>query len=872
MKRVLVFLGALIVGFAAMAQETVTNIGVIPTPQKIVMGQGVCDVSSREILSFKDYEVTEKQIAKLIKKGNVVIIEKDVETIEGSPSLKEAYKLVIEPNQIIIYHATLNGLVNAYRTISQVNMSHHGKLPCMTVVDWPAFEYRGWLDDISRGPIVNPIFSWEQGPRLEHFKMNFGSYYTEHALYNSDYPDIVPPVFQSNIDCVMANLQCFAHFEKTLRIPFYQGMKDTKNNVNPAEEETYDFLREQIRNTWRQYHNSQFFNINCDETESLGSGRAREYVLAHGASEVYCQHINKVYDIVMEEHQKLMSENEVDSLKPEVLMWGDIVGKDPEMLKKLPKEMNYVVWTYVGQEDYNSMLEPFKKMHDEQGTPFWVAPGVSHWSSTPQVRNYMQNIANLARDGYLAGARGLINTAWDDSGESLFGDCWHAMLWACEMAWNPIKNTDPAKAKEELAVREKIFNENFNKLYPGVILEEQISEESPKDYAQMIYAVGDLNHNEWVGDWFNTGTLMQPLENFYPSNVDDGMLKRCDEVDRIVGQVANQVDSASLPHFAYACHRILCVSEKSRLRVLLYKALQSGADQDIASAKSLSEQYFRHIHSLKKEYLNIWDEESGPYFRDEICARYDRLGQEVLEAFNHVFITTKSGDDGKTPMVEMKTIEKNLPIYYTIDGRDPSKGSLLYRGPFALERSCLVKAVTFNKWDDRIDSEQYLLCHKGMGHLKKLRTAYSDYKEVYSGGGDNALADGQLGSDVTYADGHWQGYWGKDIDAEYDFGEVTAVNNISMRFHQNVFDWILAPETIEVYTSKDGKEWTLVRSEKYFPDFHLSGSIVHTDAIRDLGLKTRYLRVEVKNPGKLPKWHPAPGWDSYLFIDEIVIE
>ena len=93
-----------------------------------------------------------------------------------------------------------------------------------------------------------------------------------------------------------------------------------------------------------------------------------------------------------------------------------------------------------------------------------------------------------------------------------------------------------------------------------------------------------------------------------------------------------------------------------------------------------------------------------------------------------------------------------------------------------------------------------------------------------------------------------------------------------MRFLQNTNAWILAPETIEVYTSSDGTDWKKVHTEHFTPDFHEYGAVVHTHAIRNLKAKTRYLRVVVKNPGKLPSWHPGRGGDSYLFCDEIVVE
>lgn len=843
MKTTLIISLLLFLGMNLSAQESVFNTRLIPTPQKVIKTDGSLHIDENSLHLIYDNTPT-KELKQLLKQHQTIAYCHQVNEIPGAQNQAQAYILSITPTRIDITYTQAEGLSNACKTLQYLAQIWNQNVPCMEIIDWPAYEYRGWLDDISRGPITNAQFSQLQQQTLQRVKMNFGSYYTEHSLYNPKYPDIVPTNSIGNYQQgMMANLQCFAHFEKTLRIPFYQYMKDSWSNVNPAEPRTYDFLADQIANTVKNYPNSQFININCDETEGLGSGRAKDYVNSIGADEAYCKHINKVYDLIQPYNK-------------EILMWGDIVGKDPSMLKKLPKDMQYVVWSYVAQDNYNSMLEPFKKLHQEQGTQFWVAPGVSHWSSIPQVRNYIKNIAMMARDGYQSGARGLINTAWDDSGESLFGDCWHAMLWAAEMAWNPIKNTNPQLAEAEMAERERIFNQNYQMAY-GTQLD-------------VLYKVGDLATNPWVGDWFNTGTLMQPLLEFYPSNVDEKTITRCDSVDRIVKPILQAtLNDPTLKHFTYSCNRILAVSAKSRLRAQLYKALNSQSPADIQSARDMADKYFQQIHSLKKEYLLLWDEEADAYSRDIICNRYDQLGNEVLEAFNHVFISTSNLGN---VMVSMKTIGNDVPIYYTLDGRKPSTGSTPYSAPFKLERSCIVKMLTQNQWGDRFENEKYLLLHKGMGHLTALGTEYSTYKDTYSGGGDNALADGEMGSELSYSDGHWQGYWGNNIIADYNFGQNTPITTISMRFLQNTFDWILAPQEVELYTSKDGKNWTLTKTQTFNPDFRIGGNIVHDNAIRDLNIHTQYLRVVVKNPGKLPEWHPAKGWDSYLFIDEIVIE
>ncbi len=844
-----VLLIMLAVAVTAMAQKEPVNIGVIPTPQQVEMGQGT------------------------LATGSLTPRRNFVSEIEGAQNQRQAYRLDITSDGVTVTCVGNEGWGYALKTLDQLKKIYDNRVPCMTIIDWPAYEFRGWLDDISRGPIPNRQFRRQTRSFSEQYKLNFGNYYTEHTLYNELYPDIsgysgLNSYEYSNDPFMMANLQCFAHFEKTLRIPFYQSLMDGNANLNPAKEETYSFLRDQIENAVQAYHSSRFFNINCDETEGLGSGRAKQYVDQIGADEVYCQHINRVYNLV----QQAWREAHDDASRIGVLMWGDIVAKNPAMLRKLPRDMQYIVWSYGAAESYADMIEPFAQLHREQGNDFWVAPSVSHASGAPSVRNYIENIAYLARDGHQAGARGLMNTSWDDSGEGLFADGWHAMAWAAEMAWHPITATDPAKARKELAMREKLFNQNYDRLFEIEYRRIDPDADASPAYSvtRMINTVGAFNGNPWVGDWCNTAALLQPLMGFNPIDVSDEMLVRCDSVEHIVHRALAIVDSSRVPHFAYTCHRVLAVAEKSRLRVMLYRTLNSDQEPDVAAIQDACRRYFRNLHSLKLEFLRLWDEENTDYSRDIVCARFDRLGSEVQELRQKIFITNDYRDNKM--YVTLRTLFKDRPIYFTVDGRTPSKGANLYKRPFTIGRSCLVRAVSYNKWDEAVFSEQYLLFHKAIGKLKKLNTRYNNYQAKYSGGGDNALTDGVLGSDETYADGHWQGYWGKDVDVNLDLGTSTAVKNITMRFFHNANDWILTPQTIEIYTSPDGKEWQLAHTEQFNPDFRDRGGFVRTLTIRNPKITARHLRVVAKNPGPLPEWHLAKGNDSWLFCDEVIVE
>ena len=505
-------------------------------------------------------------------------------------------------------------------------------------------------------------------------------------------------------------------------------------------------------------------------------------------------------------------------------------------------------------------------------------------TSTPQ--RYIKNIANLYRDGYRDGARGAMLTCWDDNGEALFDNSWHAQYWAAEMAWNPLKTDNP----EELKQRERQFNENFERLFYSLTPSPSPSGEGSKyPLTQQLYDVGALMYEPAVGDWYTSAALMEPLLNFNPDNTGETIIQRLDCVVALTNEI--YIDSVANPHAHYAINRMRLNNRKANLRFLLYKKLfdrdsshfnvpMSTFDYFLEEMRKL---YIEELFDLKREYLRLWDQENGEYERYIVCNRYDALAREVLELDRHVFMQVGCDATSLHPQVTLRTLYNDRPIYYTLDGSEPDSTSTRYTGPFPLERSATIKAIAYNEYGEGVVSEQYLLSHLGMGAKITLNTKYSDYKAIYSGGGTEALIDGQLGSNTTYADGHWQGYWGDSIDATIDFGKPTEIHEVTMRFMQNTFDWILAPKEIKAYVSNDGKEWDLVSDWTFDMDSRETGMRLKNYNIT-LGIPSyyssiyigpfvvRYLRVVVPNPGPLPSWHPAPGQPSYLFTDEIIVK
>ncbi len=141
----------------------------------------------------------------------------------------------------------------------------------------------------------------------------------------------------------------------------------------------------------------------------------------------------------------------------------------------------------------------------------------------------------------------------------------------------------------------------------------------------------------------------------------------------------------------------------------------------------------------------------------------------------------------------------------------------------------------------------------------------------YTAGGDWGLENGIFGS-KRFGDGNWQGFQGKDMEAVVDLGKMIEVSSVSITSLQKVSSWIVLPEHISIFTSEDGvsyKETAIIKHD--IPATNLAALIQQFKTQFD-PTKARYVKVIAKNYGTLPDWHESAGEDSWLFVDEIIIE
>jgi hypothetical protein len=100
-----------------------------------------------------------------------------------------------------------------------------------------------------------------------------------------------------------------------------------------------------------------------------------------------------------------------------------------------------VAWEYDAKPDFTSQIVPFTKA----GLETWVAPGVNNWSRLyPNNNEALGNIRAFVRDGQKLGAKGMLNTVWNDDGEGIFDQNWFGVLFGAAASWQAGESSEEA--------------------------------------------------------------------------------------------------------------------------------------------------------------------------------------------------------------------------------------------------------------------------------------------------------------------------------------------------------------------------------------------------------------------------------------------
>jgi hexosaminidase len=219
-------------------------------------------------------------------------------------------------------------------------------------------------------------------------------------------------------------------------------------------------------------------------------------------------------------------------------------------------------------------------------------------------------------------------------------------------------------------------------------------------------------------------------------------------------------------------------------------------------------------------------------------------------------------------VVELISEQADFDIRYTLDGTDPDVSSGLYQEKLLLRQDAKIRAGIFDgpKSIGRI-AERDFSFHKALGSTIAYKLKYH---VRYTGGGEQGLIDGILGSDNS-KDGTWQGFEGNDLELILDLGESQEIFRTEINFLQSTKAWIFMPEYLEVSFSSDGETWRVIQRV----DNEVSEKIEDVTINRltaDFPTEaTRFIKIVAKNRGVCPDWHPGAGEKSWIFCDEVVV-
>lgn len=340
---------------------------------------------------------------------------------------RQGYVLDVDVKRVSITGHDAAGVFYGVCTLEQLIRQYGAVIPCMTITDYPDFVARGVMLDVSRCKV--PTLETLKGlvELLASLKVNQFQLYTEHTFayreHREAWQDSSPitgeDILELDAYCrerfvqLVPNQNSFGHLRPWLRHPKYRhlaeapdgfdlpwgGHADEPFSLNPTDPRSLDLLRSMYDDLLPHF-SSRLFNVGCDETWDLGSGRSKAACEEKGTNRVYLDFLLEIHKLVEEQGRTMM-------------FWGDIILHEPELISELPPDVIALEWGYEHDHDFAGRCKAFA----DAGVPFFVCPGTSTWNAVVgRTDNAMGNLRSAAENGLKYGAVGYLNTDWGDNG------------------------------------------------------------------------------------------------------------------------------------------------------------------------------------------------------------------------------------------------------------------------------------------------------------------------------------------------------------------------------------------------------------------------------------------------------------------------
>lgn len=246
---------------------------------------------------------------------------------------------------------------------------------------------------------------------------------------------------------------------------------------------------------------------------------------------------------------------------------------------------------------------------------------------------------------------------------------------------------------------------------------------------------------------------------------------------------------------------------------------------------------------------------------------YQKNGWNYAKHIFDVQLELTPNTETATLDVTARTID-NAPIYYTLDGSEPTAASQKYTGVLKIDKPCTLRTVAIRpSGNSKVTTDEISFSKSSMKPITMLQPINKQYEFT----GATVLVDGMTGN-MNYKTGRWIAFFKNDMEAVIDLKEPTDISSMTLHTCVEKGDWIFDARGITVSVSDDNQSFKEVASETYPAMKESDPNQIYTHKLEFTPVKARYVKVKALPEHKIPSWHGGKGNPGFLFVDEIILE
>lgn len=246
---------------------------------------------------------------------------------------------------------------------------------------------------------------------------------------------------------------------------------------------------------------------------------------------------------------------------------------------------------------------------------------------------------------------------------------------------------------------------------------------------------------------------------------------------------------------------------------------------------------------------------------------YDIMGYNYARHIFDIIPSLTSNPEAKAVIVTLATVD-DAPIFYTLDGSEPTMESVPYTEPLNITESCTLKARVFRAGEVSKTYTKVFDIHKAIGAASTMHTA--PHKK-YVGGAPASFTDGLRG-EMSFTGAAWSGFFATPLDLTIEMDGQTRYSSVTASALIEKGSHILNPTGLKVAVSEDGENFTEVASATYKVEGMGDPDGLKTYTVEFPETSAKYVHVVVDCVEYLPEWLGGAPHKGFIFIDEILVK